>query len=127
MQDNETHVWLVEDNAAFRKTVARALDRLDGMTCSANFESFEEAFEALENRDAPDVVLLDVQLPGIDGISALGQLRVPGGRSVSARPGVLPGRLRRHRAWNLQPCGHRELPQPQQLAVPCRRHVLHGP
>ena len=50
------------------------------MECDGTFASAEDAFAAMEaESEAPDVILLDVQLPGIDGITALGgfQERAP--------------------------------------------------
>ncbi len=68
-------VWLIEDNASYRRSVARAIDSEAGMTCNGDFDSFEAARERFESGDGPDVVLLDVGLPGIDGIEALGEIR----------------------------------------------------
>jgi DNA-binding NarL/FixJ family response regulator len=69
----------VEDNATFATGVQRVIGSLGGMACTGNFRSSELAFEALDNGEIPDVVLLDVQLPGMDGIGALSVLkkRVP--------------------------------------------------
>ncbi|MFM1560468.1 MAG: LuxR C-terminal-related transcriptional regulator [Roseibacillus sp.] len=56
------------------------VNQLDGMECDGTFASAEDAFAAMEaESEAPDVILLDVQLPGIDGITALGgfQERAP--------------------------------------------------
>jgi DNA-binding NarL/FixJ family response regulator len=64
-------IWLVEDSAIFAVGVQRIVDGIDGMTCSGNFRSVEQAFTALEAGEIPDVILLDVQLPGRDGITAL--------------------------------------------------------
>ncbi|NNC89506.1 MAG: response regulator transcription factor [Akkermansiaceae bacterium] len=71
----QTRVWLVEDNSSFRTSVQRVVNQLDGLVCDGSFESVEAAFEALETTAAPTVMLLDVQLPGMDGISALGKLK----------------------------------------------------
>ena len=71
----ETEVWLVEDNEIFATGVRRTIDRLDGMRCGGRYQSVEQAFAALESGGRPDVILLDVQLPGMDGITALSRLK----------------------------------------------------
>ena len=68
---SDIRVWLVEDNDADRKAVARSLGRSAGIDCDCQCRSAEELISAIERNDAPDVILLDVQLPGSDGISAL--------------------------------------------------------
>lgn len=68
-------VWLVEDNEMFRRNVQRVINCLEEMTCDGSFDSAESAFAALQRQPAPDVVLLDVQLPGLDGIAALGKFK----------------------------------------------------
>jgi len=70
-----TGVWLVEDNAMFSMGVRRVVDSLESMACTGCFISAEEAFTALDKNPAPDVILLDVQLPGVDGITALKTFR----------------------------------------------------
>lgn len=72
---SDTTIWLVEDNEIFATGVQRAIDRLDGMICGGKYQSVEQAFAALESGRKPDVILLDVQLPGMDGITALAHLK----------------------------------------------------
>lgn len=68
-------VWLVEDNEVFRRNVQRVINGLEEITCDGSFESAEATFIALQNKPAPDVILLDVQLPGVDGITALSKFK----------------------------------------------------
>lgn len=77
--DSMLSVWLVEDNPTFATSVQRVVSSLGGMDCTGNFRSIELAFAALDQGEIPDVILLDIQLPGMDGITALSILkqRVP--------------------------------------------------
>jgi DNA-binding NarL/FixJ family response regulator len=73
--ETETEIWLVEDNEIFATGVQRAIDRMDGMMCGGKYKSAEEAFAELRRGKSPALILLDVQLPGIDGISALSHFK----------------------------------------------------
>jgi DNA-binding NarL/FixJ family response regulator len=68
-------VWLVEDNETFRNTVARALRLVPTLDCAHRFASAEEALEVLEEGAVADVILLDVELPGINGIEAIQRIK----------------------------------------------------
>jgi DNA-binding NarL/FixJ family response regulator len=68
-------VWLIEDNSAYRTSMARAVERMEGICCRRGFSTFEKAHPFFCGDDAPDVLLLDVGLPGIDGIRALEVIR----------------------------------------------------
>jgi DNA-binding NarL/FixJ family response regulator len=69
-------VWLIEDNASFRHTVQRVISRLPDIASVRGFSTFEEALSAITKAGAPDVVLLDVGLPGMSGIEGIGPLKV---------------------------------------------------
>ncbi len=68
-------VWLVEDNHTFRNTVARVLRQTEDLDCSGCFANSEEALEELRRGGVPDVVLLDVQLPGMNGLEAVQRMK----------------------------------------------------
>ncbi|HEV3143232.1 MAG TPA: sigma-54 dependent transcriptional regulator [Gemmataceae bacterium] len=66
------HILIIDDEEAVCWSLRRALER-GGFRVSVA-SSAEEGLE-LAGRDKPDAVILDVRLPGMDGLSALGQLR----------------------------------------------------
>jgi CheY-like chemotaxis protein len=65
-------VLIAEDNAKNMKLVGDVLEAKGYRTLRAT--TGERAVE-LANEQLPDVILMDVQLPGIDGIEALCRLR----------------------------------------------------
>src|SRR5438552_5550173 len=73
--ERPTSVWLIEDNHSFRHTVVRVLQGVQGLDCSRHFANSEEALEELTRGAVPDVVLLDVELPGLNGLEAVKRIK----------------------------------------------------
>lgn len=67
-------IWLIEDNAAFSGIVVRLLNDVPDFTCAPAFSSSESAIKTLRH-SVPDVILLDVQLPGMNGITAIREIK----------------------------------------------------
>jgi len=67
-------VAIVEDNDKIREGLAAIIDGSDGFICSATYESAEEALRRLPAY-APDVVLMDIQLPKMSGIECVEKLK----------------------------------------------------
>ena len=72
MSDDRPSVLVVDDHAGFR-TAARSLLEQIGLHVIGEAGTGEEALDAVA-RLAPDIVLLDVQLPGLDGIDVARRL-----------------------------------------------------
>ncbi len=68
-------VWLIEDNERLRATMARAINQIPGLRCDADYCAVEPALLQLASGAPPHVVLLDIGLPGIDGITGLPKLK----------------------------------------------------
>ncbi len=64
----------VEDNAVMRKTFAQWIDAAPGCRCVFACATAEEALEEIP-RLKPDVVLMDIHLPGESGIACTAQLK----------------------------------------------------
>jgi DNA-binding NarL/FixJ family response regulator len=65
---------IVDDQAIVRAGLARILSPADGFEVVAEFADGWQAVEELPILH-PDVVLMDVRMPGLDGIAATAQLR----------------------------------------------------
>lgn len=64
-------VWIVDDNEGFRKTVARALAQSPEIRCSQIFGSCESALDFISRDSHPQVILLDIHLPGMTGVDGV--------------------------------------------------------
>jgi DNA-binding NarL/FixJ family response regulator len=71
---------IVDDHASFR-SFARLLLAAEGFEVVGEAEDGESGLEAVETL-RPDVVLLDVQLPGIDGFEVASRLAATGDGTV---------------------------------------------
>lgn len=67
-------VSIVEDNEQLRGTLARVLNRAEGFRCLSHYGDAESALQGLP-KDRPDVVLMDINLPGMNGVECVRQLK----------------------------------------------------
>jgi len=70
-----TTVALVEDSAPMRRNLERMLRRAPGVRCVSACGTAEEALEQIP-RSRPDVVLMDINLPGASGIECTARLKL---------------------------------------------------
>jgi DNA-binding NarL/FixJ family response regulator len=68
-------VGIVEDNKKIRDLIQRYLDMQDELKCPVAVDTVEEMLEHLENHAHPDVILMDIQLPGMSGIKGIGLIK----------------------------------------------------
>ncbi len=67
-------VLIVDDQAPFRNAARTVVGMTSGFEVIAEAQSGEEAVEVAE-REKPDLVLMDINLPGINGIEAVRRIK----------------------------------------------------
>jgi len=74
-------VSIVEDDAGVRSSLAKLIDSSPGYRCLSQHPTAESAMQELPKAN-PDVILMDINLPGMDGVATL--------REIRKRWGLLP-------------------------------------
>lgn len=67
-------VVIIEDGAWMRENLARELNRAQGLRCINSYRTAEQALEGVQ-ADQPDVVIVDINLPGMDGVQCVRHLK----------------------------------------------------
>ena len=73
--DQPITLWLIEDNDTYRDTIVALVDSTEGMHCTHACQSCEKALKALEDDFAPEIILMDIGLPGMSGIEGLARIK----------------------------------------------------
>lgn len=69
-----TRIVIIEDDKTIREGYAHLINNNPAYAVVATYPSFDSAKHKIA-RDQPDVIILDIQLPGTSGIDALPQLK----------------------------------------------------
>ncbi len=93
MAENPIAVLIVDDQAPFRRAARAVVTATSGFDVVAEAESGEEAVE-LAAQLSPGLVLMDINLPGINGIEATRQIK-------AARPETIVMLLSTYQAADL--------------------------
>ena len=67
-------VTIFEDNKSLRNGLYQLINGSEGFICAGAFEDCLDLIKNIEDTK-PDVVLMDIEMPGINGIEAVGMLR----------------------------------------------------
>ena len=68
-------VWIVEDNAEFGKRLGALLNLSNGFHCSQTLTACEPALDLLRQDVLPDIILMDLGLPGMSGIEGIREIK----------------------------------------------------
>ena len=77
-------VWIIEDNEDFRSSLAGLINSLSGFACTQTFENCESALSFLNESSLPDIILSDIELPGMSGIEGIKHIKL-----ISPEPHVV--------------------------------------
>lgn len=72
--ENKVKVTLIEDDQTIRESYVFLLDNTPDIKVVSHYSNVEDALKKLTN-DSPDVILLDIELPGISEIDALPKIK----------------------------------------------------
>lgn len=68
-------VSIVDDDKKLRESITRYIDGSPGFRCVSSYGSAAAALQSLPT-DKPDVVLMDINMPGMNGIECVERLKV---------------------------------------------------
>jgi DNA-binding NarL/FixJ family response regulator len=69
-----TRVGIVEDNSGLRRSLMRLVNHAPGLCCAGAWEEGKSALAQLPSAK-PDVVLMDINMPGMNGIECTAKLK----------------------------------------------------
>lgn len=69
------HVCLIEDHQDYRRALKLAIDRSGHLSCNLAFSSIEACLAGTHASTRVDVILLDLGLPGMHGVTGIPELR----------------------------------------------------
>lgn len=73
---NKTDVIIIEDNELLRELLKEAINKSSIIKCNNAFGSGEAALDFIEKEElVPDIILLDIGLPGMSGIDLIPELK----------------------------------------------------
>lgn len=69
------NVSIIEDDDWIRENLAEEISRTEGFACKGCYANAEEAIEQIP-KNVPDVVLMDINLPKMNGIECVRKLKI---------------------------------------------------
>ncbi|MDE3057851.1 MAG: response regulator transcription factor [Bacteroidota bacterium] len=67
--------WIIEDNTSYSTLIRSAINQSDWCTCEHEWTTVADALKYLSKGDIPDVILTDINLPGMNGIEGIKEIK----------------------------------------------------
>lgn len=68
-------IWIIEDNTAYSRMVRTIINTSKLFRCEKEFTSAEDAIKFLSKNNSPDVILTDINLPGMSGTDGIKKIK----------------------------------------------------
>lgn len=73
---NRIDVIIIEDNELLRDSLKEAINKSSDINCNYTFSSGEAALDIIQKEElVPEIILLDIGLPGMNGIELIPELK----------------------------------------------------
>ena len=95
----QIRIWLVDDNVGFRGLLASLLNAEVGFECLRQFSSPDGLLHALAREEAPDIILLDIEMGMDNGLDAIRPIKALAGKTHVLMLTTLAGPGCRERAF----------------------------
>jgi DNA-binding NarL/FixJ family response regulator len=64
-------LWIIEDNSLYTHALKLAVSEMPNVTCACAFQTAEDGLSELKNNRDVELLLLDIELPGMNGLEAI--------------------------------------------------------
>jgi len=75
VKTNVIHIMIIEDDKTYRESLQEMLNNHEDISCPHACESCEEALDILREDYVPQIIFLDIKLPGMNGIEGIYQIK----------------------------------------------------
>lgn len=71
LREEMTEILIIEDNVSYSNIIRSTINQSDWCRCNHEFTTVEDALKFLSKGEHPDIILTDINLPGMSGIEGI--------------------------------------------------------